>query len=250
MQNLKYIKFSLSGFYNVKLNNNQKRKVNHNIINNVFIEEDLKSVTLELNDDINFEEHKDEIYKYFSHIYFNIISKTGADIDKPKFFLEIIKNDNESLVNENIVIKEECNLSRSYEAFDIYNMVIESTTALDKHELLYHRIFSTLENPNLIIQFMNLYQMLMELLSKGKRKVEQKNVVDYFKTNKYRFITFEETRRTGKQYKEDSITYLRNQIGHCEDTNDINLYKQLGTSITCHTINDIITVLNDVIVKL
>lgn len=27
-------------------------------------------------------------------------------------------------------------------------------------------------------------------------------------------------------------TYLRNEIGHCEDTNDFELYSQFGTQIT------------------
>jgi len=69
----------------------------------------------------------------------------------------------------------------------------------------------TLRNPNLIVQFMGLYQLLMKLLSKGKNNIVQRNVINYFENNrnKYGFITFKQTHKAGKSFKEDIFTYIK-----------------------------------------
>jgi hypothetical protein len=113
----------------------------------------------------------------------------------------------------------------------------------------YERIFKTLHNPNTIVQFMSLYQFLMELLQESRPHVSQKSVINYLKNNesKYDFLYFKPTRKEGENFDEDCFTYIRNEIGHSEETNDLNLYKQLGSQITQQLIKNLIIVINDVI---
>ncbi|AVK48996.1 hypothetical protein AXY43_13735 [Clostridium sp. MF28] len=91
----------------------------------------------------------------------------------------------------------------------------------------------------------------MELLSKGKSKVEQRNVVDYIKDNKnrYEFVYFKPTRRINRNFEEDCFTYIRNEIGHSEETNDLELYKELGSNISQNLIKNLILIINDAILE-
>ena len=66
--------------------------------------------------------------------------------------------------------------------------------------------------------------------------------------DKYDFLYFKPTRRTDKTFDEDCFTYIRNEIGHSEQSNDINLYKQLGSQITQRLIKNLLIVINDVII--
>ena len=77
------------------------------------------------------------------------------------------------------------------------------------------------------------------------------DVIDYFTKNKdkYSFLRFSPTRRKGKNFDEDCFTYIRNEIGHCEETNDLNLYTQLGSTITQELIRQLVIVINDVIMS-
>jgi hypothetical protein len=115
---------------------------------------------------------------------------------------------------------------------------------------LYERIFKTLFNPVKVVQFLSLYQLLYELLSKGKSYPAQRYVTEYIENNRDRYptIEFKSSRKNDKN--EDSLTYLRNELTHCEDTNDFNLYSQLGNQISDSVIKQIIIVLNDVIMEL
>jgi len=81
----------------------------------------------------------------------------------------------------------------------------------------------------------------MELLSKGRAKIEQKNVMEYLRSHKtqYPFVSFKPTRRKNANFEEDSFTFFRNEIGHSEETNDMNLYKTLGSQISSQYIKSL-----------
>lgn len=247
-----YLAYRLYGFSNLTINNNYKYIINNEFIKNIIISDNVEIMTVELQDDIEYTKNQEEIESFLNHICFNIIIKTEADIFQPLRVLKVIKIGSSNIkMNDSIKMKDIATFKRSCSAKDFYDSIVKSKTSIDRNFVKYERIFKTLHNPNLIAQFMSLYQFLMELLSKGKSKVEQKNVVQYIKNNKHRYnwVYFNPTSRIGCNFDEDCFTYIRNQIGHSEETNDLKLYKQLGTNITPELIKKLLIIINDVIIE-
>ena len=221
----------------------------------IHISDDVKKLTVELKDEIAYKDNHSEIESYLNQICFNMIIDSNVNLNYPYRKIECINDSNENeqkeiKVFETITLKDEISIQRYIGAQDFYQSIINKQTAMDKHSVLYERIFKTLFNPIKVVQFLSLYQFLYELLSKGKPYPAQKYITEYIyeHKDKYPHINFKPSRKSSKD--EDSLTYLRNEIGHCEDTNDFELYSQLGTQIRDSVIKQTITVLNDVIMEL
>lgn len=247
-----YLICDLYGFNNLVLNKNEKNEINNEIIKSIFIDKNLESMFIELQDNITYTEHEQEIKTYLYHICFNLIIKTEVCYNKPVYLIrEIYENNKPIIFKDYLRFRESLEFTRNFDAESIYNKIIKSPTSIKDNFMKYERIFKTLHNTNNIAQFMSLYQFLMELLKKhnNEKIISQTLVIIYMKKHrhKYKFLSFEKTRRIGKNYKEDCFTYLRNEIGHCEESNDLNLYKELGSKITQQLIKNLIIVINDVI---
>lgn len=230
------LQYKLIGFEQLKLEENAAYELSNPNIKSICFSDDLKLLTVVLNNNIHYEDKQSEIESYLNHICFNLIAKTEAEINFPLRQLESIKDGSNIIVKERMHIHDTLTIVRTYPADYIYQAVVDSPTAIESQSVMYERIFKTLHNPNSIVQFMSLYQFLMELLSRDKPRVEQKHVVEYFRANsdKYPFVTFKPTRRENirNPFDEDCFTYIRNEIGHSEDTNDLSLYQSLGSQIT------------------
>lgn len=248
----RYIRYKLVGFNNIKINGNCEFNLDTNLFKSILISDDVKHLTVELQDAITLAEYENEILVYLNHICLNLIMQTEATLNAPVRILELVKDGTIMNIHDHIKLQDSMEIIRSTSAPEFYKKVVNSPTAMSRHFLLYERIFKTLHNPNKVVQFLSLYEFLMELLSKGKKRIEQKNVTEYIKNNssRYPFVSFKPTRRKGQTFTEDNFTHLRNEIGHCEDTNDLNMYKGLGCQITDNTLRHLIKVLNDVISEL
>jgi len=250
-----YVQYDLKGFCNLKLRENVPYKVaNDQYIDTIQLNDTLTKMILYLKNGISYKNNKEYIDIFARQIIFNLIAKTEADIDNPDWHIEGIFENREMFSGEQLGFRESVTVFRCIDAVKIYENLLNSPTSMNKHFLLYERIFSVLQNPNLVVQFMSLYQILLEkttcVIGHGKG---QKNVTDYFKLNKdkYPFIEFQPSRDPRKNGRdEDRFTYIRNKIGHCEETDDFAAYKKLGSIITNQLIKKMLIVLNDVIMLL
>lgn len=254
---MKYLQYGLHGFESITLTDNSEHYlIDTHLFKSIYLSDDLKQMTVELKDGITYEEYNTEIEAYLNQICFNMIINSNIDLNSPHRTMEIIQDKENSNAPKEVKIfdyaiaREELIIQKRIGANSFYESIVNKPTAMHKHFLLYERIFKTLLNPIRVVQFLSLYQFLYELLSKGKPHPAQANVVEYIQNHKDRYphISFKPSRKNGKV--EDSLTYLRNEISHAEDTNDYNLYSHLGTEITDFQIKQIITVLNDVIMEL
>lgn len=254
---MRYLQYGLHGFERITLTNNgEYYPINNHLFKSIHLSDDVKQMTVELKDGITYEEYKSEIEAYLNQICFNMIINSDVGLNAPYRTIEIIQDKENNTAQKEVKIfdyatfRDEVIIEKHTGANSFYESIVNKPTAIDKHFLLYERIFKTLFNPIRVVQFLSLYQFLYELLSKGKPRPAQAYVVEYIQNHKDRYphIGFKLSRKNGKD--EDSLTYLRNEISHAEDTNDFNLYSQLGTQITDFQIKQILMILNDVIIEL
>lgn len=248
-----YLQYNLTGLSSLTLKDLKDYSVEHDCISGISLSNDLKTLTVYLNKGIIYDENKDAIEQYVNYLFLNLLIKTEVCFNHPTIHLQVIKDGSGKsfTLSDSLTMSGSLNIVRSIKADSIYNKIMPLKDEYNYNFFKYTRIISTLNNSNLIVQFMSLYQYLMELLSEQKNRIEQINVVNYFKNNKdkYPFIEFKKTRRPGKSFEEDSFTYMRNEIGHIENSDDIDLYKRMGKNIDQQTIKNLVCVLNDVIMN-
>lgn len=58
------------------------------------------------------------------------------------------------------------------------------------------------------------------------------------------------SKKNGEIKMEDTFTYIRNEIGHSEETNDLNAYRTAGSQIDTQLIKNLLIVLNDMLLQL
>ena len=253
-----YLQYNLTGLKNLTLCENFSFQIENNpYIETIRLADDLTKMTVYLKNGIFYGDNTSDIDSFVKQIIFNLIAKTDAEIVCPDWYAEGVFENGELRLAEHLKFQESIAVLRSYSAKSIYNIIINSPTAISKWPVLYERIFGILQNENIVVQFMSLYQILFEqtnFLARGKNvdKYGQKAVADYIKANKskYPFVTFQKSRKASRTWKEDNFTYIRNEIGHCEKTNDINAYKMAGLQVDLRLIKNLLTVLNDVMIEL
>jgi len=248
------IRYSLAGFKNLTLTENLPFVIDNNhYINAIQFDDDLTKITVYLKSGVHYLDKKPDIDLFVNQILFNLIAKTEIDIEYPSWYLESVCSGGKIELCEAIAIQESVIVFKQNKAENIYRIVTNSFTGMDKHSLLYNRIFYILKNQNIVVQFMSLYEILLEnsrrIVNAGRG---QKNVAKYLELHKdkYPFISFQPSRDPSRGWEEDTFTYIRNEIGHCEETNDLTAYKQAGSQITPYLIKNILIVLNDVIMLL
>ena len=79
-------------------------------------------------------------------------------------------------------------------------------------------LFSTMRIDDIFVRYLMQYEILLGQVTKEHT---QKEVTDYIKKvynpdNKDRQIGFQPTRKLGRTYKEDDLTYNRNLLGHAD----------------------------------
>ena len=247
-----YIQYALRGFKNLILKDNKSYDINHSLIQSIYISDDITSMIVTLKENIHYFEHNKEIERFLNHVCFNLIANTETEVFQPVRILESVHDENQISCYDHVELRDSLRIIRNYNADYIYKSVIDTPTSIDRHYLKYERIFRILHNPNLIMQYMSLYQFLLDLLSEGHTYPAQSYVTEYFKNNidKYPYVSFKQTRRKNKEFNEDIFTYIRNEIGHSEETDDLELYENMGKQINNQLIKNLVHVLNDVINQL
>ncbi len=242
-----YLKFSLHGFNSLKLSDNsEKVYVDNEYISSIYINNNLTEMYVELHQNVTYEKYRKEICTFLDGICFNMLSQVEVDADVPYRELELVCDSTNYVIHDNMIFRESLMITRNILASSFYNTIISKENAMCEQHVLYQKIFEMLHNPNPIMRFLGLYDLLLVLVSK-ENDIQQKYVHNYLGKNKKRYepyITFVKNKE-GKS--EDTLTQLRNEIAHCEQTNDFEKYRTVGSRISPAVIRILLCVLNDVI---
>lgn len=95
----------------------------------------------------------------------------------------------------------------------------------DKYMLLYH----ILKIGNIVTRYLMQYELLLDLVTEKHAQKEVTAFIreEYNPANPQRMIGFHTTRKPGKSYEEDDLTYYRNLLGHNDGTEGI-LEEKIG----------------------
>lgn len=132
-------------------------------------------------------------------------------------------------IEEVIGFSEDITLSAQYKIEIFKNLFEDKFLTPDKdgdYMLLYH----TMTIDNIVTRYLMQYEILLSHVPVGNSKKHlQENVTNYIK-NVYNplhpaedQIVFHKTRKPGKSYSEDEITYYRNLLGHNDSSADIQV---------------------------
>lgn len=168
--NKNFVKAELFGFdstingnqtYGFKLKNNKRIKIQDNdIIDEMFISDDINSITLYLNDNKYYEDYIDEINIFLYKICFNMLINKNVYFNIPYYIITSYTQKNNSiLIKDNISLHDELKIISFDEdpINNFYKSIIETDNAIEIKKVKYERLFKILHNDNMVSRFMALY---------------------------------------------------------------------------------------------
>lgn len=248
-----YITYSISGITGVKLKDGTHVNLADENLESVYVNESLNKVTIYIKDEVDFHQALKECERVIYKLLLSLILHKDATIDVPQYKEEtkFQKSDNEDIItfSTGISIKSSFSITSVYEGEEFLEDVLNDQDMINpNNELLYRRLYSIMKNPDKVTKYLALYEFLLDLVSKGKPKKEQKNVTEFMKLKGFdkgmNSISFHTTRRKNMNFKEDIFTYYRNEIAYAEFENDFSKYEDLAGNINSKLINRLIEVIN------
>lgn len=252
--------YTMHGF-NVSLTDTScKRKVSlknnyeyvykdHEFLETVYIDDDFKRITFKMHSGKEAKHYINKISDELERICFNIIAYSDVETYQPICYLEMITNEDGTNVeiNDRISLRDNIRLDINMETSDFYDLIMNKNTPLSDNKAVYKEIFYILHNPHTVIQFIALYDVLLDLICPMNKKNKQKYVSNFFGKNKkrYSFITFYESNENPEK-KEDTFTHLRNNIAHSKLAG-IEAFSNTANSITNRHIACMLQVINDIV---
>lgn len=253
LSNISYKVIKISG---VQLEEDTIFDLNHDQLDSVFVDAHLNTVTIYVKTGVHFNEAVPAFKEFMHQFLLGIILHSNVIIDSPEY-REVSRYQREDSIvsySSNITVQSSYSAVHIYNGAKLLNHVIETgqTRLNSNNKLLYRRLYSIMKNSNRIVKFMALYEFLLDVVSKGKAKKEQRNVGVFIKSQNLHKrsdkISFHTTRRKNKNFQEDIFTYYRNEIAHAEFENNFTQYERLAQNIDNQIIKQLI-VLIDVAIK-
>ena len=246
-----YVEYEIKGF-NSKNDisitcNNPYLYNNHKFLYSFIIKDDFTRIIFSLKKGLDAYNYLAEIEIEMERICFNLITYESVSVFQPIWFLKKIKtNQKKSSFEEKILFYESLDIKIRLSSSEFYSSIISGKNLItdSKKRTIYKFIFDILQTPNLVIQYMTLYDLLKKLVSKNSEPI-QRDVIEFFERykNKYTDVTWEASRKC-KNKKEDCFTYLRNQISHSQDLS-AGIIK--GLDVNERKIKYLVRVINDIL---
>lgn len=239
---------SSSSFVTLK-NNSKYYYGKHDILESVFIDDKFSTLTFTLLPGKEAKDHLDEISDELEKICFNIIAYSGIPTVQPVCSIEMITNELGTKIelSERLSFRDSIEIRSEMEMSVFYENIMRKNTPLSDNKATYKELFFILHNPHEVIQFIALYDILLNLICRPDERNKQKRVRDFLgkNRNKYPFIQFHQCNDNSDK-KEDTFSHLRNNIAHSKSAG-IEEFQKTSESITYREISYILQVINDII---
>ena len=250
-----YVKFRMEGFN--KSDSGKTYKIErdlefdykeHTCLKKVVINTSFDEITFFLKDEKKYNQYKQEISCELERICFNIIAYSEIHTFTPICYLNVVVdcegNDITATINDSFRLRECMMMDIKCDPKELENKIFITESNFDKQLASYKELFWILHNPNLVIQFLGLYDLMSGLISDERA---QKHVHTYFRINKdnYPNVKFEISNKDNKT-EEDCFTHLRNVIAHSKQAGINEFVKTAALINECH-IKQLLQVINDLL---
>ncbi|MFS0661292.1 hypothetical protein AB1L07_20955 [Niallia alba] len=248
-----HITYSISGITGVKLKGVTHVNLLDKNLESVYVNESLNKVTIFIKDEVDFHQALKECERLIYQLLLSLILHKDAIVDIPQYNEEEKNQKSENgdiiTISSGISIKSSLSITSIYDGEEFLEEMLNDRGMINpNNELLYRRLYSIMKNPDQVTKYLALYEFLLDLVSKGKPKKEQKNVTEFIKFKGFdkgmNSIPYHTTRRKNMNFKEDTFTYYRNEIAHAEFENNFSKYEGLAGNINSKLINRLIEVIN------
>lgn len=223
---------------------------NHKIFHSIYITDDFTRLILELKEGVDIWKSYNAIVSECEKFCYNIISKTDKAIHQPLFRFLSATQGFHTEVDESITLREFVCFTKETNSNFFYKLITENEVLIEKSGY-YRAIFNILQAPNLITQFIGLYDILLELISyisSSKKEVKQSYVVNYLKKHREYNIEIISSEREGKLREEDVFTKTRNDIAHSRRISP-EAYSKIESKISLRTIKNMLVIINELIIE-
>ena len=137
-------------------------------------------------------------------------------------------------MNCNIRIGVETSYAKMYKA-NVFKDAFDSELKCQDAEAVYALLYHVIQIENITTRYLMLYEILLGRVGK---KHKQQEITEYIRNtynpfHRFGEIGFHKTRKSGKNYEEDSLTYYRNLLEHSEmdESVDDETIRELSTRI-------------------
>ena len=253
IQEKSYVTYRISGITGIQIMDGTLVNLVDDNFDSVFVNDSLSEVTIYIRDEADFQQALQECERFIYKFVLSLIIHEEAVVGVPEYKKEktFLKSENEDVVTFSTDISIESSISYTSiypgEEF-LGNILKDQDMITSNNELMYKRLYSIMRNRDRVTKYLALYEFLLDLVSIGKPKKEQKNVSDFIKQKGFdrgsNSISFHPTRRRNANFLEDLLTYYRNEIAHAEFENDFSKYEDLASNINSKLINKVIEVIN------
>ena len=235
--------YRIEGIKGIELKNISPFFIEDNCIESFYLDLKLDKLYIKLKKEVNYEVEYDHINEFALSIFKSLLLINNIEITNPRIFLEQTGVINVSISASIDFIKIESNDNGVF-----YKQLFDYSKSLQVNDDVTLRTFELLKSNDKIIQFLGLYNLIMELISSGNKTSNQKEVTKYFKDNesKYGIRLLTSTRKNSSEDLEDELTQIRNEIAHQERIKDYSKIHSISEKITPRLIKKMIIIINDI----
>ena len=148
----------------------------HAFLETVYIDENFKRMVFTMRSGKEAKQYINQISDELERICFNIIAYSEVETLQPVCYLEMITNEDGTNVeiNDRISFRDSVRFNVSIETSDFYDLIMNKRTPLSDNKAIYKELFYILHNPHTVIQFIALYDILLDLICPLDKKNKQK----------------------------------------------------------------------------
>lgn len=218
---------------------------NHSFLESFYINDNFTEITFNFKEGLEPKEYLNGVSDILETICFNIITYPEIQTTCPLCRLKMINGEKIQL-NDYMSLTDSIQTIETEDASTFYEKIVSKDIKLAENKAAYKELFYVLHNPNKVVQFIGLYDVLADLVKHGDT-FAQSQMHDFFGRNKarYPFITFSEKAENSRG-NEDSFTKLRNDIAHSKRVG-IEAYLEIAENISYKTIQQILLVISDIL---
>lgn len=168
-----FVKYTLSGFSGLEIQEcSEPVEVKNKVVDSYMFSKDLSSLTIYLKPENYYELNAELVEDFKNQLLYKLLSFQNVENNEYSCIIEqIVDADKNKLAAFDSIQLEHVLIGKvSLLAKDFYKELEDTQVTINAcNRGVYQRVLCIMQNPNKVMQFMQLYEVLLELTSYGKK---------------------------------------------------------------------------------